>query len=92
MAEPTTAPTRPLKAVAYVRVSTDRQSEEGFGLSIQREAVRRWGQNAFLRRRGHSLDLFRGDESGEHRVVCGLERGQLDRQRADEPKQASLPW
>jgi hypothetical protein len=37
MAEPTTAPTRPLKAVAYVRVSTDRQSEEGFGLIIQRE-------------------------------------------------------
>jgi DNA invertase Pin-like site-specific DNA recombinase len=57
MAEPTTAPTRPLKAVAYVRVSTDRQSEEGFGLIIQRETVRRCAHLA-----GHRLVAVHADE------------------------------
>lgn len=58
MAEPTTAPaTRPLKAVAYVRVSTDRQSEEGLGLTIQREAVRRCAKLA-----GHRLVAVHADE------------------------------
>jgi DNA invertase Pin-like site-specific DNA recombinase len=31
-------------AVAYLRVSTDRQAEEGFGLDIQEDQVRRWCQ------------------------------------------------
>ena len=55
MDEPTTV-IRPLKAVAYVRVSTDRQSEEGFG-TIQHEAVRRWAKLA-----GHRLVAVHADE------------------------------
>lgn len=57
MAEPTTAVSRPLRVVAYVRVSTDRQSEEGFGLIIQREAVRRWAKLT-----GHRLVAVHADE------------------------------
>jgi DNA invertase Pin-like site-specific DNA recombinase len=55
--QPTTALLRPLKVVGYVRVSTDRQSEEGFGLTIQREAVCRWA-----RRAGHRLVAVHADE------------------------------
>lgn len=57
MAEATTAPGRPLKAVAYVRVSTDRQTEEGFGLIIQRETVVRCAKVA-----GHRLVAVHADE------------------------------
>ena len=56
-----TNPTKPrppaLRAVAYVRVSTDRQADEGFGLTVQREAVRRWAKNA-----GHRLVAVLSDE------------------------------
>jgi DNA invertase Pin-like site-specific DNA recombinase len=53
MAEPTTAPIRPIRAVA----STDRQSEEGFGLIIQRETVLRCAKLA-----GHRLVAVHADE------------------------------
>lgn len=32
------------RAVAYLRVSTDRQADEGFGLDVQDAAVRRWAR------------------------------------------------
>ena len=32
------------RAVAYLRVSTDRQADEGFGLEVQEAAVRRWAR------------------------------------------------
>jgi DNA invertase Pin-like site-specific DNA recombinase len=36
-----TAPARP-KVVAYLRVSTDRQAEQGLGLDVQEQAIRKW--------------------------------------------------
>lgn len=57
MAEATTAAHPTAEGRAYVRVSTDRQSEEGFGLTIQREAVRRWAKLA-----GHRLVAVHADE------------------------------
>lgn len=39
-------------AVAYTRVSTNGQAEDGFGLAIQREAIREW-------LRAHDIDGFR---------------------------------
>jgi DNA invertase Pin-like site-specific DNA recombinase len=89
MAEPTTAPTRPLKAVAYVRVSTDRQSEEGFGLIIQRETVRRRAHLA-----GHRLVAVHADEgvSGTRPVAArpGLTAA-LDMIRSGEADALLLP-
>lgn len=32
------------RAIAYLRVSTDRQADEGFGLEVQEAAVRRWAR------------------------------------------------
>lgn len=57
MSEPTTEISKPLRVVAYVRVSTDRQSEEGFGLTIQRDTVRRW-----VKLTGHRLVAVHADE------------------------------
>lgn len=39
-----------MKLVCYVRVSTERQVEEGFGLEVQERAVRRWA-----RQQGHRV-------------------------------------
>lgn len=36
-----TAPARP-KVVAYLRVSTDKQAEQGLGLEVQEAAIRKW--------------------------------------------------
>lgn len=62
-----------MKLVAYLRVSTDRQAEEGFGLEAQREAIRRWARD-----HGHRIAAWTVDEgvSGSN----GLEsrRGLLD--------------
>jgi DNA invertase Pin-like site-specific DNA recombinase len=33
-----------MRAIAYVRVSTDKQAEHGLGLSVQRHAIREWAQ------------------------------------------------
>lgn len=33
-----------MKVVAYLRVSTDRQAEEGFGLEIQKSAIQAWAK------------------------------------------------
>lgn len=39
-----------MRLLAYTRVSTDRQAEEGFGLEVQEQSVRRWA-----RAQGHRL-------------------------------------
>jgi DNA invertase Pin-like site-specific DNA recombinase len=33
-----------VKLVAYLRVSTDRQAEEGLGLEVQEQAIRTWAR------------------------------------------------
>jgi DNA invertase Pin-like site-specific DNA recombinase len=35
-----------MKVVAYLRVSTDRQAEEGLGLEVQEQAIRAWAKDA----------------------------------------------
>lgn len=39
-----------VKGIAYIRVSTERQAEEGYGLDVQERAVKAWA-----RREGHRL-------------------------------------
>src|SRR5207249_390470 len=46
-----------VKLVAYLRVSTDRQVEEGFGLDVQEQAIRKW-----VKREGHRVVLWTRDE------------------------------
>ena len=46
-----------MKVVAYLRVSTDRQADKGFGLDVQEAAVRQWA-----RRQGHRLVGIERDE------------------------------
>jgi DNA invertase Pin-like site-specific DNA recombinase len=46
-----------VKLVAYVRVSTDRQAEEGVGLEVQEQAVRSWA-----RANGHRVVAICQDE------------------------------
>ena len=33
-----------MKVIAYLRVSTDRQAEEGLGLEVQEQAIRAWAR------------------------------------------------
>jgi DNA invertase Pin-like site-specific DNA recombinase len=42
-------PSKTRTAVAYLRVSTDRQAEEGFGLEVQEAAVRLWARKNGVR-------------------------------------------
>ena len=46
-----------MKIAAYLRVSTDRQAEEGLGLEIQEQAIRGWA-----RQHGHRVVLWCRDE------------------------------
>ena len=46
-----------MNVVAYLRVSTDRQAEEGLGLPIQRHAIRAWASA-----NGHKVVLWTHDE------------------------------
>ncbi|MFC9618091.1 recombinase family protein [Streptomyces sp. NPDC056938] len=39
-----------MKLVGYIRVSTDRQVEDGFGLAVQEKMIRTW-----CRQQGHTL-------------------------------------
>jgi len=48
-----------VKIVGYVRVSTDRQADEGQGLDVQRQAIRKWA-----RANGHKLVALLADEGG----------------------------
>lgn len=42
-----------MKVVAYLRVSTDKQAEEGLGLDVQEQAIRRWAKSE-----GHRVVLL----------------------------------
>jgi DNA invertase Pin-like site-specific DNA recombinase len=46
-----------VKAVAYLRVSTDKQAEEGLGLEVQEAALRRWAKA-----HGHRIVALARDE------------------------------
>ncbi len=46
-----------MKLVAYLRVSTDRQAEEGLGLEVQEHAIRAWA-----REHGHKITKWARDE------------------------------
>lgn len=46
-----------MRTVAYIRVSTDRQAEEGLGLDVQEAAVRRWADD-----HGHQVVAMCRDE------------------------------
>ena len=46
-----------MNLVAYVRVSTDRQAEEGFGLEVQRSSIEKWAKKA-----GHDVVAHHSDE------------------------------
>jgi DNA invertase Pin-like site-specific DNA recombinase len=46
-----------MKVVGYVRVSTTAQAEEGFGLDVQRQSVRKWAKD-----HGHKLVGIQADE------------------------------
>ena len=46
-----------VKLVAYLRVSTDKQAEQGLGLEVQEQAIRKWA-----RANGHRITLWTSDE------------------------------
>jgi DNA invertase Pin-like site-specific DNA recombinase len=46
-----------VKAIAYVRVSTDRQAEQGLGLEVQRRAIKTWAKT-----NGHRIVATHRDE------------------------------
>jgi DNA invertase Pin-like site-specific DNA recombinase len=46
-----------MKLVAYLRVSTDRQAEQGLGLDVQDQAIRKWAKS-----HGHRIVLWTRDE------------------------------
>jgi DNA invertase Pin-like site-specific DNA recombinase len=46
-----------VRLVAYLRVSTDRQAEEGLGLEVQEQAIRSWAKGE-----GHRVVLWCSDE------------------------------
>jgi DNA invertase Pin-like site-specific DNA recombinase len=46
-----------VKLIAYLRVSTDKQAEEGLGLEVQERAIRRWA-----RAEGHRIAFVCRDE------------------------------
>jgi DNA invertase Pin-like site-specific DNA recombinase len=48
---------RAMRVVAYLRVSTDRQAEKGFGLDVQTQAVKAWSKA-----NGHRIVLITRDE------------------------------
>ncbi len=55
-----------MKLAAYIRVSTDRQAEQGFGLPIQQETISRWARN-----NGHTIVSWHEDagESGSNGIA-----------------------
>lgn len=46
-----------MRLVAYLRVSTDRQAEEGLGLEVQRHTIKAWAKA-----NGHRIALWTSDE------------------------------
>lgn len=72
-----------MKLVAYLRVSTDRQAEEGFGLDAQRDAVRKWA-----RTNGHRVVVWTSDEGVSGSNGIDTRRGLLEALNAIEDRQA----
>lgn len=73
-----------MKLVAYLRVSTDRQAEEGLGLDVQDRAIRRWARD-----NGHRIVLTTRDEGasgsngvdvrlGLHDALAAVKHGTAD--------------
>lgn len=48
-----------MKLCSYLRVSTDKQSEDGQGIALQREAIKKWAKSS-----GHKLVAEFHDEGG----------------------------
>ena len=46
-----------MKLIAYLRVSTDKQAEDGYGLDVQEDDVRRWAKD-----NGHKIVALLADE------------------------------
>lgn len=46
-----------MQVTAYLRVSTDRQAEEGLGLEVQEQAIRTWAK-----KQGHRISAWCSDE------------------------------
>ncbi len=73
-----------MRVVGYLRVSTDRQAEEGFGLAVQEQAIRGW-----CRDQGHRLvHLFRDEGvSGSNGLDARLGLADaLDQLHSGDPK------
>src|SRR4051794_33589968 len=56
-----------MRVVAYLRVSTDRQAEEGLGFDVQEQAIRAWAKHG-----GHRVVAWTRDEgvSGSNDAAC----------------------
>jgi DNA invertase Pin-like site-specific DNA recombinase len=84
-----------MKVVAYLRVSTDRQAEEGLGLEVQESAIREWARTheivAWFRDEGlsgangleHRLGLADALEALKNNEARGLVVYRLDRLARD---------
>jgi len=74
--------TRTTAAVAYLRTSTDRQTEEGFGLDVQEKSVRAYCKAhgfklvTIYRDEGRSGSLDAGSRSGLADALCAIETGE----------------
>lgn len=71
------------RLVAYLRVSTDRQAEEGLGLDVQEQAIRRWAKAE-----GHRLVLWARDEGVSGSNGIETRRGLHDALEALRTRQA----
>jgi DNA invertase Pin-like site-specific DNA recombinase len=58
-----------MKVVAYLRVSTDRQADEGYGLVVQRRLIRDWA-----RANGHTIVRWAEDEGKSGTLTAGEDR------------------
>lgn len=73
-----------IRAVAYLRVSTDRQAEEGFGLEVQRESLRAWAASERVWVRYWAQDEGRsGADELAHRPGLAEAIGLVRARRAD---------
>src|SRR5215218_1052982 len=76
-------PSRPSKAVAYLRVSTDEQAGSGLGLEAQEAAIRAWATYRGVEVLAVEVDVCSGDtlpaaREGFARALDRLESGKAD--------------
>lgn len=73
-----------LRLVAYLRVSTDTQAEDGYGLEVQEQAVRRWAKARgdrvveIFTDEGVSGTVVALDREGLSSAIEAIERGDAD--------------